>query len=97
VNAAHDDGYALASEASGHFIGAVRLRGESGNADQVRPRHGQIVRHAEVLVHDCNFPFRWGQSRENHKAERFPHAVTVPAALLDFDDADKRVGGVDQI
>jgi hypothetical protein len=29
-------------------------------------------------------------------AERFPHAVTVPAALLDFDDVDKQVGGVDQ-
>jgi hypothetical protein len=30
-------------------------------------------------------------------AERFPHAVRVPAALLDFDDVDKQVGGVDQI
>jgi hypothetical protein len=30
-------------------------------------------------------------------AERFPHAVTVPAALLNFDDVYKQVGGVDQI
>ena len=28
---------------------------------------------------------------KNHEAERFPHAVAVPAALLDFDDADQRV------
>ena len=57
----------------------------------------QVVRHAQVLVHDRDFPLRWGQARENHKADRFLHAVAVPAALLDFDDAYKRVGWVDQI
>jgi hypothetical protein len=37
------------------------------------------------------------QARKNYKAERFPHTVAVPAALLDFDDTYKRVGWVDQI
>ena len=97
MNAAHDDRYAQTPEVSGHFIGAVRLGGKGGNAHQVRPGHGPIVRRAEVLVHDRNFPIRWGQARENHEAERFPHTVAVPAALLDVDDAYKRVGWVDQI
>jgi hypothetical protein len=97
MDAAHDDGHSETAQVSGHFIGAVRLRSKSGNAHQVPPRHSPVVRHAEVLVHDRDFPLRRGQARQNHKAERLPHAVTVPAALLDFDDADKRVGGIDQI
>jgi len=97
VNAAHDDGHAQTPEVSGHFIGSVRLRGESGDAHQVRPRHRRIVRCAEVLVNDRDFPLRRGQARQNHQAERLPDAVAVPAALLDFDDADKRVAGIDQI
>jgi hypothetical protein len=97
VNAAHDDGYAQTPEVSGHFIGAVRLGGESGNAHKIRPGHGRIVRWPEVLVYDRNFPPRWGQARENHKAERFPYAVAVPAALFDFENAYKRVGWIDQI
>src|SRR5208337_5689245 len=56
MNATHDHGHAQAPEVSGHIIGTVRLRGESGNAHQVRPRHGRIVGHAEVLVHDRDFP-----------------------------------------
>ncbi|MHC4412357.1 MAG: hypothetical protein ACYSW6_05200 [Planctomycetota bacterium] len=91
MNAAHDYGYTQIAEVSGHLIGAVRLRGESGNAHQVRLRHGLIVWHAEVLVHNRDFPLRWCQPGENHKAERFPHAVTVPAALPDIDDAHKRI------
>jgi hypothetical protein len=78
-------------------MGAVRLGGESANAHQVRPRHHPIVRRTEVLVYDRDFPLRWGQARENHKAERFPHAVAVPAALLDVEDAHKRVRWIDQI
>ena len=31
------------------------------------------------------------------RSQRFPHAVMVPAALLDVDDADERIGRVDQI
>src|ERR1019366_299250 len=93
----HDDGHAQASEVSGHFIGAVRLRGEISNAHQGWSRHDRIVRHAEILVQDCDFPLRWGQARENHETERFPYAVTVPTVLLDSDDADARVGVVDKI
>jgi hypothetical protein len=52
---------------------------------------------AEILVYDRDFPLRWGQARKNHQTERFPHTKTVPAALLDFDDADKRIGWIDQI
>ena len=52
---------------------------------------------AEILVYDRDFPLRWGQARKNHQTERFPHAKTVPAALLDFDDADKQIGWIDQI
>ena len=66
-------------------------------AHQVRPRHGRIVRSAEVLIQDRDFRLRCGQARENHKAERFPYAVTVAAALLESGHADKRVAGVDQI
>jgi hypothetical protein len=97
VNAAHDDRHTLTPEVSRYFIGAGRLRGESGNAHQVRSRHGRIVRCPEVLVHDGSFPLRRGQARENHKAERFPHTKTVPTALLDFENAYQRVGGVDQM
>ena len=63
----------------------------------VRPRHGRIVRRTEVLVQDRDFPLRRGQARKNHEAEWFPNAVTVPAALLNFGHADKRVAGIDQI
>ncbi len=97
VNTAHDDRHAQAPEVRGHFIGPVRLRGESSDAHQVRQRHRRIVRHAEVLVNDRDFPLRRGQARKNHKAERFPHPVTVPAAFPDSDDADERVGRIDQI
>ena len=37
------------------------------------PRPDRIVRRTEVLVHDRDSPLRRGQSRENHKAEGFPH------------------------
>ena len=96
VNAAHDDGDAETAEVGGHFVGAVRLRGEGGDADQVRARHGRIVRHAEVLVYDRDLPRRRGQTGEGHEAERLPHAVAVPAVLLDPDHAHERVGWVDQ-
>ena len=73
------------------------LGSESGNAHKVRARHGLIVRYAQVLVQNGDFPLRWGQTRKNHEAEWFPHTKTVPAALLDLDHADKRVTGIDQI
>ncbi|MFZ2146038.1 MAG: hypothetical protein WAV28_02365 [Sedimentisphaerales bacterium] len=91
MNTAHDHGYTYITEVSGHFIGTVRLRGESGNAHQVRPRHGRIVRQAEILVYYRDFPRRWCQARQNHKTEWFPHTVTIPTAFLDFDDAHKRI------
>ena len=37
VNAAHHDRHAESAEVSGHCVGAVRLRGERGDAHQVRP------------------------------------------------------------
>jgi len=83
MNAAHDDGYAEAAKVSGHLIAAIRLRGEGGDAYPGQAAHGLIVRHAQVFVNDRDFPLRRGQARENHEAEWFPYAVTVPAALLD--------------
>ena len=56
-----------------------------------------ISGHAQVFVNDCGFPLRRGYARENHEAERFPHALTVPAALLNPHDTDERVRGVDQV
>ena len=94
VNAAHDDRHAPAPELGGHLIGAVGLRREGGNAHQVRPRHGRVVRHAEVLVDDRDFPLRRRQARQDHQAQRLPDAIAVPAALLDVDEAHKRVEGL---
>ena len=96
VNAAHDHGDAETSEVSGHFVGAVCLRGEGGDAHQVRTRHARIVRRAEVLIDDRDLPRRRGQPREDHEVERFPHAVAVPAVLLDPDHTHEWVGRVDQ-
>jgi hypothetical protein len=39
VNPAHDDWYTKILEVSSYFIGAVYLRCESGNTNQVGPRH----------------------------------------------------------
>jgi hypothetical protein len=50
-----------------------------------------------VVIYDPFVGLLWGLARENHKAEWFPHVVTVPAALLDVDDAHNRVGRVDQV
>ena len=38
-----------------------------------------------------------GCQLQNDRAERFPHAVEIRAALLDLADADKRLGWVDRI
>jgi len=31
-------------------------------------------------------------ARQNHQAQRLSHAVTVPAAFLDFDNPDEQIG-----
>ena len=94
VNAAHDDRHTHPPEVIGQLIGTVGLRGERGDADQVGPGQGRIIGHTEVLVHDGDLPLRRCQTSQDHQAQRLPHAVTVPAALLDFDDADKRIARV---
>ena len=84
-------------EVSRKFIRPGSLRGESGDAYQVRPRHRRIVRCAQVFVNDGDFPFRRCEGCNNHQAERLPYAVAVPAIFLDVDNTDERVAWIDQI
>ena len=97
MDATHDHGHAQTPEVSGHFISAVRLRGESGNACQVRSRHARVVRHAQILIPDRHLPLRWGQTGQDHQTERLPDAVMVPAVLLDFARGNEWVSGVYQM
>ena len=97
VNAAHDDGYAEATEVRRDLVSPYRLRGECGDAHQIRARHGGIVEWPQVFVEDGHLPVRRRQTGQHQQAKRFPDAVAVPAVLLRGDAADQWIGRVDQI
>ncbi len=97
VDPAHHDGHAQAPKAGRDFVGARRLRGERRDADQIRKRLLVVARDPDVLVEQGDVPLGRGQAGQRHQAERLPDAIAVPPALLEPDDADQRIGRVDQV
>ena len=97
VDAAHDDGHAQAAIASREFVGARRLRRERRDADKVGRRQRPAAWSSDVLVEQGDVPLGRRQPGEHHQAEWLPHAIAVPPALLEPDDADQRVRRVDEM
>ena len=74
VDPAHDHGDAQAPEVGGDLIGAVGLRGEGGDADQIRPGQVLVVGHPEILIDDTGLPIPGSETGEHHETQ----AVSTP-------------------
>ena len=96
MNPAHDHAYPAAAKLSRQFVRPAGLGREGGNHDQVRPRHGRVVRSAQVLVDDSDLPFRRRQAGQNQKPQGLPDAEAIPPAFLDVGQAHQWVIRIDQ-
>jgi len=78
----------------GQLVGSGSLRGERGNAHQIRTRQARVIWPPEVLVQDHDLPFGRGQAGEHQQAERLPNAIPVPTITLGRYTTDQRFVGL---
>lgn len=96
MDPAHDNGDAPGPEVRRDLVGAVCLRGEGRDAEEIRTGLILVVRDPKVLVDDCRLPVLRGEAGENHETQGFPHSIPTPAAATGLGHVHEGIGRIDQ-